>query len=350
MKAQGRRFGWLVLVVGLLAACGGDDESVSPDVRNDASTDRGAPSPDTGGARDTSSMEASDDANEGGAASPDAPADSVPPNDATTVDASDAATPDVPLVPEASFDATVDAGADANASDATDAVSPIEAGPEPSSTEAGTDARPVDAGAETSLSEAGPDAPADAAADTASPDVAPEASTDATEASTADASLEDGGAAEDAADAAPETGGDDAEGAAPELVHWSIAASPPECSTESSNMICGESGNYQVSTSAPCPTSNSGVFLWFPAGSLPAVGQHVIKPAANLAQAFSVTGNEVAMEITRLTPTQHWWAQSGTVDVQADGNRLRYVFSGIGAFLEANHATTTTLEGRLICP
>jgi hypothetical protein len=76
----------------------------------------------------------------------------------------------------------------------------------------------------------------------------------------------------------------------------------------------------------------------------------VILAAANIGQAFAVTGDQVSMRIIRQgNPMERWWAQSGMVFVESDGNGRLIRFTGVTAFLESNHATMATLEGFLVC-
>src|SRR3954466_8314860 len=106
MKARGRRFGWIILMIGMFASsCGGDDEaSTQPDARGDAGPEGEAPRADTGtdATRDRSGDESRDDASiDGGAI----PADALP--DAATADAGPS---DVFSAEDASSEATAETG------------------------------------------------------------------------------------------------------------------------------------------------------------------------------------------------------------------------------------------------
>jgi hypothetical protein len=166
----------------------------------------------------------------------------------------------------------------------------------------------------------------------AAPDVTEDASTDAGDESNPEAAA-------------------DSDGSPPEMVHWTIEASPPECSADPSAVSCGDSESYfQVAAVTTCPTSLSGANLYFQAGAIPVAGTFTVLPAASLADALAVTGTEVAVQLTRSgNPTEFWWGQSGTVNVQVIGNRLFMDFSGILAFEQSDHSRTTTLGGFLIC-
>jgi hypothetical protein len=332
MQVRPRSFGWFVLIVALSASgCGGDDEAPPiPEPGLDAGSDGKGPGPEAGGeaAADVSIEEARPDMSiqadvlAADAVSEDAsPGDESPPSDASLE-------------------------ARADGADASDVVRPTDA----DAGESVTDASITDASITDARVEAGGQPDGDVGAEETLPVVPEESFFEASV--DGDAGAIDDGDVGGSAEVEPESGGD-GEGSAPELVHWSIEASPPECSTDLSQVSCTDGATFRVQARTNCPMDISEIDLWFPAGGPPAASPppHPIHAAASYLQALAVTGNEVAMEITRVgTTTQAWWAQSGTVDVQLDGNRRIIQFTGVAAFLEANHATTTTLSGFLICP
>jgi hypothetical protein len=329
MKARRRWLGWLVAIVVSSAACGGDDETpATPEVHADAGSDVEA-------SHAESSAETAADG------SVDGPRNDVS-NDGNAIDAPTADTASDAAQSEGSSEAaSVDAGLDAfDGSEVSDGARMADVSTEPPVVDAGTDV-PTETAAD------GVTADVDAAADVAlesSPDVAEAASVDAF--LEADAGAIDDASGSDSAEAEPDAAGD-GDASTPEVVHWSIEATPPECSTDPSQVSCTDGIVFEVRGRAGCPTDISQVFVWFPAGGPPAAGMHPVHAASNVGQAFAVTGNEAALEITRVgAPTQNWWAQSGMVEVNSDGS---IQFTGVTAFLESNHATTTTLDGFLIC-
>jgi hypothetical protein len=310
--------------------CGDDDEGTGPEIRIDGAAD--AP------ARDRA-VEAAPDASVTEDAANDA---------AMSGDADASVSPDV--------DSGRDAGAGADGHDAEASVA------DGSPTDVSVLDAVVDAAGEQVVT------PSDAASDTMRPDsgvagdsfVAEANSSDAgNDASVADAGDASVSADADAGDELADGGdafaeaSDAAEGSAPERIHWSIEASPPECSADPSAdptaMSCADGPDgYEVYAQTKCPTAVDDADLWFVAGAPPANEVHPVHPAASLNDLVSVMDNEVALVFKRTTPSETWWGRTGTVEVSVVGGR-RYYFIDVVAFLGSDHSKTTKITGSLFC-
>jgi len=320
MKSRMRVIGWLIAFASLngMGCGGGDDSTGSPGAEFDGAAEADVARPDGGRAGDADAATTSKDGNDErlGADATGNTSDSRP--DRPSADAPR----DTSLV-----DGSETGGGDGSG----DALSRLESS-------ADGDVAANSDGAN------GPDAPdaavEDADAFAGSVDAAPDVTPDANDESHSDAEP-------DASDVVVA----DSDGPPPEMVHWNIDASPPECSADPSAVACGDLGDFfQVSATTPCPTQLSMANLFFQGGAIPAAGTFAVHPAASLADVLALTGTEVAVQLTRSgNPTESWWGQSGTVDVQVVGNSLVMDFSGISAFEESNNSRTTTLGGFLIC-
>ncbi len=314
MRARWVLIGWCVAVAGLTGfGCGGDDENgTSPETRHDAAAD--AP------ARDTS-VDAGQDSQMKVNPAHDAP---------------NGADADASVAPE--LDSGRDIGVDAGARDADASV----ADRSPSDVTV-----VVDAGSEHLVSpEVGTDGRADGASDALLEGGTSDAGTDGSFADGGEASIsQDGGAGDALADS-----NDGAEASSPEQVHWSIEASPPECSADPTVVSCADGPDgYEVYAETKCPTATAKADLWFPAGAAPEPGSHPVHPAARVLDLVSVTGQEVALVFERATPSETWWGRSGSVDVQVVGGRRYIQFSDVLAYEGSNHARTTMIKGLLFC-
>jgi hypothetical protein len=386
MKTRSRSFGWFVVLASMTwFGCGSSDDdanvpapgldgavmdvrprdadggdSAAPEARADAQaagdTDA-APPPEIDAETDGSFVADAD-----GGVGADALADELAPSDAS-VDAMVEGTLADSSIEDTSI---VEAPADTSPADEPDAGLPVDVSSEPADehTTPPVDAG-VDSGPDTSFDAGAPDVSqgnADAHeggsedhVDVATPiDVAMEVVPDGGDIDAVedlmDASIDASDVSQDVPlmDALNDPNGDTDD--APQKVHWKIEASPPECSADPSVVFCLDNGtNFEVYVQTPCATFVADADLWFAPGDAPAPGQYVVHPSSDPSDLANVTGQEVGMEFTRMSPSEAWWVQSGTVDVQlVDGKRI-IQFSDLSAFEGSDHSRTTTIGGLIIC-